>query len=51
MSSKADIVRKELQKFERAEVEFKEKEKHFRQKEKKLSKTIHAVTLVLFSFL
>lgn len=43
IATTAETVRKELSKYERAEVEFKEKEKHLKQKEKKLNKTVSSV--------
>lgn len=47
-----DLIRKELQKINRAEVEFKEKEKHLNQKQRKIEKTMQNVTeLVQFLLL
>jgi structural maintenance of chromosome 4 len=47
ISENAESVRKDLVKYDRAEVEFKEREKHFKGKIKKLTKTIHSDTLSL----
>ncbi len=47
MSQKAETVTKEIQKFDRTEIEFKEKEKHIQSKKKKLSKALQTVRQIL----
>ncbi|KAJ3297941.1 hypothetical protein HK104_011341 [Borealophlyctis nickersoniae] len=45
VANKAEAVRKDLQKFDRAEIELREKEKHLSAKQKKLTKTLQAERL------
>jgi structural maintenance of chromosome 4 len=47
IAENAELVRKDLVKYDRAEVDFKEREKHFKSKIKRLTKTIHGDTLAL----
>ena len=45
ISQQTELIRKELQKYERSEIEFKEKEKFLKAKQKKLTKTLQGDAL------